>query len=197
MAEPSVDVARQVELLEAELKRLESEYHMFFGGRSPRPPWETRSRVAALVKRLDRMPSSNYGVRFRFTTLQARFMTFVRLWDRNLRAREEGRAGPLPSSDSDVEQATPSGDRVLAVATVSDPTRDMDTVQNLFERLVSARREAGQEAIPFQKFAEQIEMQVGAFRGKGYGEVVFCVALKDGKVTFDARAMRGAEESEG
>ncbi len=99
MAEPSVDVARQVELLEAELKRLEAEYHMFFGGRLRRPPWETRNRVAALVKRLDRMPSLNYGARFRFTTLQARFMTFVNLWDRNLRAREEGRARGAEESE--------------------------------------------------------------------------------------------------
>ena len=28
---------------------------MFFAGRLPRPPWETRSRVEAMVKRLDRM----------------------------------------------------------------------------------------------------------------------------------------------
>ena len=37
--------------LEAELKRLEAEYNMFFAGRLPRPPWETRGRVEALVKR--------------------------------------------------------------------------------------------------------------------------------------------------
>ena len=196
MAEPSVDVVRQIELLESELKRLEAEYNMFFGGRLPRPPWETRNRVVALVKRLDRMPSSNYGARFRFTTLQTRFMTFIRLWDRSLRAREEGRAGPLTHSDSVVEPATPTEDGVLAVATVSDPTRDLDKVQDLFESLVSAQREAGQEAIPFQKFAELIETQMGAFREKSCGEVAFRVALKDGKVTFTARAMRTAGESE-
>ena len=99
MAEPSVDVARQVELLDAELKRLEAEYHMFFGGRLPRPPWETRNRVAALVKRIDRMPPSNYGARFRFTTLQARFVAFVRLWDRKLRAREEEQACEAEESE--------------------------------------------------------------------------------------------------
>ncbi len=95
VAESAVDVVRKIDLLEAELKRLEAEYNMFFGGRLPRPPWETRSRVEALVKRLDRMPSFNYGARFRFTTLQSRFMALVGLWDRSLRAREEGRAGPF------------------------------------------------------------------------------------------------------
>ena len=70
-------------------------------------------------------------------------------------------------------------------------------MQDLFEGLVNARREAGQDAIPFHRFAELIKTQVGVFREKGYDEVAFRVALKDGKVAFTARAMRGAGESEG
>ncbi len=197
MAEPSVDVARQVELLEAELKRLEAEYHMFFAGQLPRPPWETRHRVEALVRRLDRRPPSNYGVRFRFTTVQSRFMTFTHLWDRSLMATEEGRAGPFAQLRPTVEQAAPSRDRVVAVTTIGDPTREPDKVQDLFESLVNARREAGQDTIPFHQFAELIKTQVGVFREKGCDEVAFRVALKDGKVAFTARAMRGAGESAG
>ena len=56
---------------------------------------ETRARVQAIVKRLDRQQLSNYGDRFRFTTLQTRFDKFIELWDRALRAREEGRPGPF------------------------------------------------------------------------------------------------------
>ena len=93
MAEPTVDVDRELMVLEAELKRLEAEYNMFFAGRLPRPPWETRGRVDAMVKRIDRMRLSNYGDRFRFTTIQTRYATFVDLWDRGLRAREEVGSG--------------------------------------------------------------------------------------------------------
>jgi hypothetical protein len=39
------DFDRQMQQLEAEIKRLEAEYNMFFAGRLPRPPWETRARV--------------------------------------------------------------------------------------------------------------------------------------------------------
>jgi len=49
--ESSEDFGRQIDLLESELKRLEAEYNMFFAGRLPRPPWETRARVDALMKR--------------------------------------------------------------------------------------------------------------------------------------------------
>ena len=196
MADPDVDVNRELGVLEAELKRLEAEYNMFFAGRLPRPPWETRTRVDGLVKRLDRTHMSNYGERFRFTTLQSRFARSIDLWDRGLRAREEGRSGPFAQSRPMAETPPPTKDRVLTVATFTDPMSQMDKVQDLYQSLVEARREAGQEAIPFHKFAELIKTQVGAMREKGNDEVAFRVALKDGKVAFTARPMRGTGKSE-
>ena len=95
MPEAPADIDRDLALLDGELRRLEAEYNMFFAGRLPRPPWETRSRVDGLVKQLDRTHISNTGARFRFTTLQARYTAFIALWDKALRAREEGRAGPF------------------------------------------------------------------------------------------------------
>ena len=91
----STDVDRELTVFETELKRLEAEYTMYFAGRLPRPPWETRGRVLAMAKRLDRGQLGNYGNRFRFGTLQSRLSAFVDLWDRGLRAREEGRPGPF------------------------------------------------------------------------------------------------------
>src|SRR5262249_54010057 len=89
------EIARELKGLEAELRQLEAEYNMYFAGSLPRPPVETRARVTAAVRRLDRLSISNYAERFRFVTLQARFQAFVDLWERGLRAREEGRPGPF------------------------------------------------------------------------------------------------------
>ena len=94
MAEPT-DADRDLRALEVELRRLEGEYNMYFAGRLQRPPVETRRRVAGMVRHLDRQRLSNYAERFRFTTLQARYQTFVELWDRGTRARDEGRPGPF------------------------------------------------------------------------------------------------------
>lgn len=96
MAEPA-DVERELKTLETELRRLEAEYNMYFAGRAPRPPVETRRRVAGLVRQLDRQRLTNYAERFRFTTLQTRFQKFSDLWDRGMRAKEEGRPGPFAS----------------------------------------------------------------------------------------------------
>lgn len=195
MPEQSTDIERELQVLEAELKRLEAEYNMFFAGRLPRPPWETRGRVEAMVKRLDRQRLSNYGDRFRFTTLQSRFATFIDLWDRGLRAREEGRPGPFAQQQRPVE-AKPKKpeDRILHVTTFADPLKEMDKLHDLYDSLAEARREAGQDQIPFHKFADLIKTQVSGLKEKGSPEVAFRVAMKDGKVNFTARALRGIKK---
>jgi hypothetical protein len=191
------EIDRELQILEAELKRLEAEYNMFFAGRLPRPPWETRSRVDAMVKRLDRQHIGNYGDRFRFTTLQTRYARFVDLWDRGLRAREEGRTGPFPQPPkaADPVRARPE-DRVVRVTTFQDPTREMDKLHDLYDSLAEARRQVGQDSIPFHKFAELIKTQVSAFKAKGNDEVAFRVAMKEGKVALTARAMKPGKEDE-
>ena len=195
MPEQRIDVDRELTTLEADLKRLEAEYNMFFAGRLPRPPWETRGRVAATVKRLDRGHLFNTGDKFRFSTLQTRYQTFVDLWDRGLRAREEGRSGPFAQAQRTEEtKVKRPQDRILHVTTFSDPLKEMDKLHELYDSLAEARRDVGEEPVPFHKFADLIKTQVLGLKEKGNPEVAFRVALKDGKVNFTARALRGVRQ---
>ena len=191
MAQPS-DLERDLQLLETELRKLEAEYTMFFAGRLPKPPWETRSRVQALVKRLDRAYIQNYGDRFRFTNLQTRLATFSELWERGMRAREEGRAGPFgqPPSAESLKKA----DRVLHVAAFRDPLRETAKLHDLYDRLVDARRSVGEEGVPFHKFAELVKGQVLRFRKSGADRVAFRLSVRDGRVNFTAKGVRRSEE---
>ncbi len=182
-------------MLEGELKRLETEYNMYFAGRLRRPPWETRARVEATVKRLDRTPINNYGVRFRFTTLQTRMSRFIDLWDRALRAREEGRPGPLMQQRQTEEPPPdPLEDRVVKVETFHDPKDEAEKLRALYESFVKARQQAGQERVAFDKFATLVSSQVRTLRGQGSTDVAFRVAMKDGKVALTARALRATDE---
>lgn len=186
------DIERDLNVFEADLKRLEAEYNMFFAGRLPRPPWETRGRVETMAKRLDREPQGNYGSRFRFTTLQSRLATFIDLWDRGLRAREEGRPGPFGKArPQEAQRARPLEDRILHVTTFRDPLREIDKLRELYHSLSEVRRETGQDAIPFHKFADLVKTQVSTMKEKGSPEVAFRVAVKDGKINFTARALKG------
>ena len=192
---PPSSVDRDLTRLEADLKQLEAEYTMFFAGRLPKPPWETRARVEALVKQFDRDHIPNTGDRFRFTTLQSRYAAFIDLWDRALRAREEGRPGPLPQKRTALEpEKKRPEDRIVHVSSFRDPVREIDKLTDLYESLAEARREIGEDAPPFHKFAELVKNQVKKLRDSGSPEVAFRVAVKDGKVNFTARGLKGVKE---
>jgi hypothetical protein len=190
-------IKRDLEALTADLKQLEAEYNMFFAGRLPRPPWETRARVEAMLKRWDRGVIESAVDRFRFQTLQTRFAKFAELWDRGQRAREEGRPGPFPlPPPKEAKKKTPeeSDSRVLYVTALKDPMREMDKVHSLYESLMDARRGVGEDVVPFHRFAALVKDQVSKLRFEGTQEVAFRVAVQEGKVSFTVRGLKGGSE---
>ena len=82
----------------------------------------------------------------------------------------------------------------MLVTSFHDPLKEMDKLHDLYDALVEARREIGEAAVPFHKFAELVKNQVNKLTTEGHTEVAFRVAVKDGKVNFTARATK--EESE-
>ncbi len=191
------DFDRALASLEADLRRLEAEYNMFFAGRHPRPPWELRGLVADAVRRLDRGAVSNYGQRFRFETLQARFSAFIELWDRSVRAREEGRTGALAAP----ARSEVFSERTVHSARIADASAEAEAVRELYIQLVAARQEVGQESVPFERFSEIVRSQVESCAQRGGSGVVFQIAVRGRKVAFTARAVtegptRESEEAE-
>ncbi len=217
MAAPTKEFDRDMAVLEGEMKRLEAEYNMYFSGRLPRLPWETRNRVEALVKRHDRAVISNTADKFRFQVLQTRYAKFCELWERQLRMKEEGRtAGPsrvsggAPVSPPAASASAPGNagelrrdpavaasgreggpdphrDRLVHVAAIRDPEADADRVRELYERLAEAKRSVGEAPVPFDRVAALVQAQVQKLRGEGR-DVAFRVALKDGKVNLTVTA---------
>jgi hypothetical protein len=190
---------RQLQELEAELKKLDVEYKLFFAGRLPKLPWETRARIEALIKRYDRMTIQNTAERFRFQGLQSRFSAFCELWERNLKAREgmrpgmRGRssAGDMPVPPSAPPSREPAGP--APVTGLRDPAVEPEKVRALYEQLRDARRSAGEAEVPFERFQEVVRAQVSKLSRDG-GEVVFRVGVKDGRVTFTAKPTAGADD---
>ena len=191
------NIQADLQQLTSDLKRLEAEYNMFFAGRLPRPPWETRGRVDAIFKRWDRRRIDASVDRFRFQTLQSRYAAFTDLWDRGQRAREEGRPGPFSHAaprEAPPKKETPHEQRILHVTAFRDPLREMDKLHALYDSLMDARREAGDDVVPFHRFASLVKEQVSKLRDDQAEEVAFRVTMKDGKVNFTARALKGAPE---
>ena len=163
MAELS-DIQKDLQPLAAELKRLEAEYNMFFAGRLPRPPWETRGRVEAVIKRYDRGRSIEHRRSVPLPDAAGALPDVRRsVGPRPARARggaARARSRTPPAEGAAEGSRSRRSAKVLHVTAFRDPMREMDKLHTLYDSLMDARRQAGEDVVPFHKFAALVKDQV-------------------------------------
>lgn len=202
MASPKSDFDKEMQHLEAEIRRLEAEYNMFFAGRLPRLPWETRARVEALVKKHDRSFIRNTADRFRFESLQNKYAKFCELWERQLSQMEGGRprrggakppaAAPRTADKAAKEEPAQPVATTERVVRFSSAGADDERVKELYEKLAEVKRAAGEPAVPMDRLAALVRAQVQKYAAEG-SEVAFRVAMKDGKVSLTVKPVKAGE----
>ena len=193
-------------ILETEIRRLEAEFNMFFAGRLPRPPWETRARVAALVKKTDNSFIRNTADRFRFESLQNRFYKFIELWERQMTNRELGRpvlgakrSQPPPAAKAPEkgaakeaearEKPEPRDPALIRFKRDQETNQDTDRVKQLYQQLTDAKKKAGETPVPLDRVAALVKAQVDKFKSEGQ-DVTFKVAVKNGKVSLTVKPVK-------
>jgi hypothetical protein len=211
MAPPKSEFEKQMTYLEAEIRRLEAEFNMFFAGRLPRPPWETRAKVAALVKRTDQSFIRNTADRFRFESLQNRHAKFIELWERQMTNRELGRsmsgarkaaltpATPAaPASEAPPDPAATAAarsreaaERVVKFGRADDTGTGSTRIKELYEQLARAKKQVGEEPVSFERVQALVRAQVDKFGADG--NVAFKIGTKDGKVSLTVKAEKDKE----
>jgi hypothetical protein len=189
---PPSELERELQALAVQLKKVEAEYTMYFSGRTSRPPVESRAALDRAFKRASRTSFDSSMTRFQFATLQARYSSFSDLWDRGVRAREEGRRGPFMRQPPESAPA-PAPEDVVHATAFRDPVQEMEKLRDLYDALMEARRDEGREAVPFHKFATMVREQVRTLQDRHPGdEVWFRVTRQAGRVSLTARAVRPA-----
>ena len=191
MAEPTT-VERELKALETELRRLEAEYNMYFAGRLPRPPVETRRRVTA--HGASARPPAAIQLR-RAVPLHgaADAVPDVRraVGSRHARAR---RRPPGPFAQRPPARAR-EGERPAGSVCTSrrfTTRRARWTSCTSCTTLADARRDAGEDAVPFHKFADLVKSRSSG-SNRAAARKSRSVWRKDGKVNFTARGSKGAD----
>lgn len=84
-------IDEDLDQLERSIRLLQIEWEKFFQGIEKRPPTDMKARVERMTRKYDMGEIRNNTSRFRYQTLIARYATFNELWQKRLRAFEEGR----------------------------------------------------------------------------------------------------------
>lgn len=193
-SQPTPD--EQLSRLEEDIRRLRIEFDIFFNGGTKRAPYDTKGRVETLMKRLGDDRSLTFAQRFRYNSLTARYNAFRDLWRRTMQGREEGR-DPVSAARASVRAETKTKPDAPASFVCADARKEVQTVKNLYESLIEAKRQCGETAedLSFARFHSLIASKADALKERFSCERVrFSVAVENGHVSFKVRADRGAAE---
>jgi hypothetical protein len=187
LRDAQVTPEEQLVRLEEDIRRLKVEFDIYFNGAAKRPPYDTKGRVETLIKRLADDRTLSFAQRFHYNSLTARYTSFLQLWRRTMQDREEGRGfvARRASARAELMEAEPS------TFVCMDARRDVSTIKNLYETLVEAKRQCGEdvEDLSFPRFHRMVAEKSEALKSRaGCERVHFSVAIRDGHVNFKVKA---------
>jgi hypothetical protein len=150
--------------LERDIRQLKIEYDQFFGGGRKRPPTEIEWRIELLVKRYgERGGDMKSAQRFRFSGLTQSYAKYRDMFRKRTKAKEEGSvarhygaaARAIEAERAQAKQAeavhaaaASAGASSTSTAfrmTCSQPESEPEKVEKLYEALVSAKQNAGED----------------------------------------------------
>lgn len=188
----AVSIARDLDLLEKSIRALKLDYERFFSGDVKVPPIQARKSVEQVLRRIGNAPVEMVAEGFRLQALQSRFTTLSDLWEKRLRAREEGR-GPVrvTARPRPVEKETPpsTGDAPAPAPVKGSGRGDL---RSLFDRYCAARAAAGEDAsgLRYDRFEELVKKQATEIRkATGATRLAFDVQTRSGKVRLVGRPL--------
>lgn len=173
---------RDIDSLEARVRSFRIECERFFNGALPIPPEGLRDQVRARLRQLQERPGLNHADRFRINQIEARFNSYVELFNRRLREQEEGR------SRAAIQAAQETGSRFdLEQGVEVGPNVEGEVVEALYNGL---SKSAGSPRFDLESFRSYLEEQNAAIRAKtGCTRVRFRLATEGGRTKLKVKPL--------
>ncbi len=194
-------LSEDLDLLNVQIRQLQTQWEMFFSGVESQPPNELQRSVEKLIREHAFGEIRSNAERFRYQSLTSRYATFNELWQKRLRAREEGKAFGVHGLKADV-LPPPAPEREHRMPTggggtgrefrIGNAEADDDKVRALYDRYVEERQRLGEGAAPaYESFRQLIGQQTAKILGdKGARAVDFRLDSTGGKVSLKARIVK-------
>ena len=170
-----------IDKLDAKITQLCREYEQHFLGLRPREPAPLKGEIRVLIARLSEQPIVNTALRFRLSSLSARFQAMGRRWTETLRRIDEGSYERHQFRAAIHQRGQPARAPRPAAPDGSD---------DLFERYRDARLACGQstEGLSRQKLFRSLDAQRAKLRERfgADSEFHFRVAVEEGRAKLKA-----------
>jgi hypothetical protein len=210
---PTVD--EELNQIERDTRTLKIEYEQYFGGGRSRPPADTQWRVESLLRRYnERTAELSFAQRFRYNNLAQTYAKYVDMWRKKTMQKETGSqqrhfgaaakaieaerarqvAAKPPTAPPQVHGVAVAERKAAEAfaASFTDPEREKEKVQKLYQKLIEARTETGEKAgaPSLNDFQGFVRKKTKELKDKGGQEVEYTVSIENGRVKLKARVSK-------
>ena len=202
-------LADRLSELEEELEEIKVKYEMYFLGVERMEPSRRRDDLKREVARLKTAFTRNAGLRFRIQTLNARYLSYERLWLRSAREKEAGtyrrdllrarRKGAVPAAPdargttapaaSGLAPGAPPPARERPAPVAATPGPGDAEMRALFDAYVTAKRSCNEDVsrLSLESLTRTVNKQAPGIAAKyGVKRVEFKVTVRDGRAVLTA-----------
>jgi hypothetical protein len=189
--------------LERDIRQLKIEYDQYFGGGRKRPPTEIEWRIDQMVKRYaERGGELKFAQRFRFNNLSQTYAKYKDIFRKRTAQKEEGkiqRHFGAAAKEIEAARAKKEAEENAAVATTgesktfrmtcSEPERETEKVDQLYQAFLQAKQTAGEETEKLSRssFNEFVLKKTKELqKQKNCKDVEYVVEVVDGQVKLKA-----------
>lgn len=199
----------ELNLLDAQLRRLKIEYEIFFNNPTKKPPTDIEWKVLSLLRKFADGSRMSFSQRFRYNEMAQRYAIYSDLWRKKSRIREEGYRRPqdailsvqgVREQEHEPEhKAYGVGQSGAAVAMAaekpfsmecSDARAEREQVEKLYTALTEAKKKAGESVSGnLDSFAAFVQKKTDQIRKQhGCEKVEYTVEMQQGQVKLKAKA---------
>ena len=153
--------------LERDIRQLKIEYDQYFGGGRKRPPTEIEWRIDMVVKRYaERGGELKFAQRFRFNNLSQTYAKYKDIFRKRTAQKEEGKvqrhfgaaakeieAARAKREAEEHATAAAAGQTRAFRITCSEPERETEKVDQLYQAFLHAKQTTGEETENLSRFS--------------------------------------------
>jgi hypothetical protein len=203
---PPPTIEEELGQLERDIRQLKIEYDMFFGGGRKRPPTEIEWRIESVIKRYsERQANMRSAQSFRFTNITQTYAKYKEVFRKKTQQKEEGkierhfgaaakaieaeRALKHAADEAALEAKRPKAPKGPFRVTCTEPDKEADKVEMLYQAFMSAKEAAGEHTgkISHSNFREFVRKKTKDLQEqKGCRDVEYVVDVVEGQVKLKA-----------
>jgi hypothetical protein len=196
-------IDEELATLEKDIRQLKVEYDQYFGGGRKRPPTEIEWRIDLLVKRYaERGGELKFAQRFRFNNLSQTYAKYKDIFRKKMKQKEEGtiqrhfgaaakeiEASRAAEQAKEEAAAAAAGETKAFRMTCSEPEREPEKVEQLYEAFLQAKQLAGEHTgkLSRSSFNEFVRKKTKELqKQKNCKDVEYVVEMVAGQVKLKA-----------